>query len=104
MVTAITPVGPAFVYSTPVGKAGLPMMEWEGPDEGGTLRDHDDLAMYVISRDDVGQFRVVFFPAPGPECPWGDSVGAIDNAIASAERCASHVREIRVRHGNQDDA
>ena len=75
------------------------MLEWVGPDEGGVLRAYDDLAMYVISRDRSGRFRVGFFPAPGPECPWDDSLETIDEAIASAARCVEHVREIRERHG-----
>jgi hypothetical protein len=79
------------------------MLEWVGPDESGVLRAYDDSAIYVIWRDDSGRFGVGFLPAPGPECPWDDSLGTIDDAIASAERCAEHVREIRARHASQDD-
>lgn len=82
---------------------GFPMLEWIGPDESGRFRAYDDLAMYVIWRDESGRFGVGFFPAPGPECPWDHSLVTIDDAIASAARCAEYVREVWGLHRSQDD-
>jgi hypothetical protein len=80
------------------------MLEWVGPDEGGVFRAYDDFALYVIWRDDSNHFRVGFFPSPGPECPWDDSLGTIDEAFASAARCAEHVRKTRESHRDRNDA
>jgi hypothetical protein len=74
------------------------MLEWSGADDLGVLRAYDDVATDVIWRDGAGHFRVGSFPAPGPECPWEESLKPLGEAIASAARCAEHVRELRTLH------
>ena len=78
------------------------MLEWVGPDEGGALLAYAGFAIYVIWRNDSGRYHVGFFPAPGPECPWDDSLATIDEAFASAARCAEHVHELRKHHWGRE--
>jgi hypothetical protein len=66
------------------------MLEWAAPDENGVLRAYDDKALYVIFSTPSG-YRVGFFPAPGPECPWSGPHATLDEAKASAEACVANV-------------
>ena len=70
-------------------------LTWQFDPETAVYRAADAFALYVISKNQRGRFRVGFFPAPGPEALWVDDLASLDDAKASARDCAAHVHAER---------
>jgi hypothetical protein len=72
---------------------GRTMLQWQNTDD--VYRAYDELAMYVISQEELGHFFVGYFPSPGPICMWSSAL-SVDAAKKSAELCAEFVRKLRL--------
>jgi hypothetical protein len=70
-------------------------LEWETDDD--VYRAYDDFGIYVIYRNDAGNFAVGFFPSPGPMGVWNESCNSFEEAKSSVELCASWVKSLASR-------
>ena len=75
------------------------VLTWEGPDDRGVLRAHDDRGLYVIAKEPAGTFRIGYFPSPGPECEWASGLDSLEEAKREAEACRRHNHEMYSKLG-----